>query len=244
MKKRIKRNNYILFGAIAVAAVALSGVGFATWITGMQKTTTDVNITNIEVDTAKNDTLYIDAALEDSIISVKQINADNGSGKLSATGNTNDKDFKIKFSKFKVYVSDKYKASTVNVTMAVSFSEGANLHYTNKGIAKVGTEYTYISLPEVLTGSEGVTLSDDTNSIAGYTCKTLSSLELEFGWGTLFGDKDPITFYNEKIGSKTNPEDVLPIMSEATNTLNEMNHALNGQTIKLTFTVSASENTN
>ena len=53
MRKNFKRKNYVLFGAIGIAAVALSSVGFATWITGMQKLTDDDNTITIKVDTFK-----------------------------------------------------------------------------------------------------------------------------------------------------------------------------------------------
>ena len=47
MKKNFKRKNYVLIGAIGIAAVALTSVGFATWITGMQNLTAPADITNI-----------------------------------------------------------------------------------------------------------------------------------------------------------------------------------------------------
>ena len=91
MKKRIKRNNYILFGAIAVAAVALSGVGFATWITGMQKLTDDDNTITIKVDTAKNDTLYIDAAIDinDSSIYLGEASTEQSGNSIYIYNNSN-----------------------------------------------------------------------------------------------------------------------------------------------------------
>ena len=238
MKKNFKRKNYVLIGAIGIAAVALTSVGFATWITGMQNLTAPADVTNIVVDTAVNDTLYLDVALSesDNSISLKQKTVDNGKGKLSAADNAEDTDLSITFSKFSVYASSKYKADTIKVTMGVTV-EGSDLVYTNNGIAKGAEEKTYITLPAALTG-ESVTLING-SSIDGYTVKTLENKTMKFTWGSLFQGKDPITYYNGKIGTETSPEVVLPIMNEATSTLNEMNEKLNGKTIKLTFTVTA-----
>ena len=238
MKKNFKRKNYVLIGAIGIAAVALTSVGFATWITGMQKTEAPADITNIVVDTAENDTLYLDVALEDATISLKQQTVNNGTGKLSAKDNAEGADLTIKFSKFSVYASSKYNPNSIRVTMEVSFDTGAGLQYVNEGIAKTGSSDTYIKLPEALTG-ETIALTGSDSNIDGYTVKSLATKEMNFWWGSLFGGTDPIAHYNGLIGSKTSPEDVLPIMSLATSTLNEMNQKLNDKTIKLTFKVEA-----
>lgn len=244
MRKNFKRKNYVLFGAIGIAAVALSSVGFATWITGMQQTTQTGSI-NVTVDTASNDTLYLDAALSESSISIHQQTVTNN-GKISVTGNETDADLAITFSKFKVYVSDKYQASSVNVTMTVSFFNGESAYkdvvYTNKGIAKSGSTETYITLPSVLTGDQGVSLKASSTKLDGYTVKELDAqnLTVSFGWGTVFGSEDPVTHYNKLIDAAgDNTEKKLEEMGKATKTLNEMNSLLNGKTIKLSFKLEA-----
>ena len=65
MKKNFKRKNYVLIGAIGIAAVALTSVGFATWITGMQQTTATNNISvTVDTDESWNYKLDIDYANE------------------------------------------------------------------------------------------------------------------------------------------------------------------------------------
>lgn len=239
MRKNFKRKNYVLFGAIGIAAVALSSVGFATWITGMQQTTQTGSI-SVTVDTASNDTLYLDVALKDSSISIHQ-KATTNNGKMYVTGNDTETDLSISFSKFKVYVSSKYNPSTVKVTMGVSFLNGDAAYnsvvYTNGGIAKAVGQDTYITLPSVLTGENGVSLKASTSTLEGYTVKELNDedLTVSFGWGTAFGGEDPVTHYNNKIDTKVDTEEKLTVMNEATTTLNEMNSLLNGKTIKLSF---------
>ena len=66
MKKNFKRKNYVLIGAIGIAAVALTSVGFATWITGMQKPEAIIENISVTVDTDEswNYKLDIDYANE------------------------------------------------------------------------------------------------------------------------------------------------------------------------------------
>lgn len=251
MKKRIKRNNYILFGAIAVAAVALSGVGFATWITGMVKDTDSTSETTVEIDTATNDTMYLDVELDssDASIRVSENANDAGNGKLYSSGKAADLTFKFK--KFRLVYSEKYNNLNPVVKMSVSFKKDnsvvSSLTCANGKIAKSSKD-SYLNFPSTFIGVEnGVVFAEATpekDEIDGYTVKVLSTNEITFSWGELFGNKSPITYYNERIDGISSTasidplKDKLAIMSEATTTLNEMNTNLNGVTMTLTFTAS------
>ncbi len=56
MLKRNKKN--VLIGICALAGVALTSVGFATWIVGVQRNNMDVEI-NTEIDSVQSDTKYL-----------------------------------------------------------------------------------------------------------------------------------------------------------------------------------------
>lgn len=56
MLKRNKKN--VLIGVCALAGVALTSVGFATWIVGVQRDNMDVEI-NTEIDSVQSDTKYL-----------------------------------------------------------------------------------------------------------------------------------------------------------------------------------------
>lgn len=56
MLKRNKKN--VLIGVCALAGVALTSVGFATWIVGVQRNNMDVEI-NTEIDSVQSDTKYL-----------------------------------------------------------------------------------------------------------------------------------------------------------------------------------------
>ena len=59
----IKKNKkHVLIGACALAGVALTSVGFATWVVGVQKTNEDLKL-NVEVDSVQSDTKFLSVAL-------------------------------------------------------------------------------------------------------------------------------------------------------------------------------------
>lgn len=59
----IKKNKkHILIGVCALAGVALTSVGFATWVVGVQKTNEDLKL-NVEVDSVQSDTKFLSVTL-------------------------------------------------------------------------------------------------------------------------------------------------------------------------------------
>ena len=103
--KRNKKSKLVLLSVLGLAAISIGTVGFATWVTGLDKKEESANITNITVDTASNKTCYVEAVLEDdnSISLTENTAADNSlitiEGKPAAT------DLTITFTKLKVIVS-------------------------------------------------------------------------------------------------------------------------------------------
>lgn len=243
MRKNFKRKNYVLFGAIGIAAVALSSVGFATWITGMQKLTDDDNEITVTVDTAKNDTKYIDVEISDKSLYLGEPASESVTqGQINITGGKAT-DLSISFSTFRVIVSDIYDENNISVSMAVSFSDSNKASYLSakNGFAKKDGTDTYIKFPTTFVNNGNVVLKPKTSSLAGYHEMELNSTTINLTWGDTFGDgtKTPSQYYNDQITEGMTLDQKLGLMSTATNTLNEMYAALNNQTITLTFTVDA-----
>lgn len=244
MRKNFKRKNYVLFGAIGIAAVALSSVGFATWITGMQKLTDNDNEITVTVDTAKNDTKYIDVEISENKLYLGEPTSESQTeGQINITGGKAS-DLSISFSTFRVIVSDIYDESTISVSMNVSLSDSNKASYlsTKNGFAKKGGTDTYIEFPTTFVDDGNVKLQAKTSSLAGYHEMELKDTTINLTWGDTFGDgtKTPSQYYNEQLATKTTLDEKLELMSTATNTLKDMHTALNGQTITLSFEVTAS----
>lgn len=241
MKKNFKRKNYVLIGAIGIAAIALTSVGFATWITGMQQPKDDSTI-SVAVDTARNDTKYIEATLEESKLYLGEPTSESQTGEKINITNGKATDLSIKFSSFRVIVSDIYEESSISVGMTVSFSDDTKADYLQgeNGFTKKGGSTTYIAFPITFVNNGVVKLNPKESSLTGYYEKELVSPTIELTWGDTFENKKPSEYYNDQLtsGNKT-LDQKLGLMSTATSTLKEMYTALNGQTITLTFTVNA-----
>ena len=245
MRKNFKRKNYVLFGAIGIAAVALSSVGFATWITGMQKDNATSDI-QISVDTATNDTMYLDVALSeaDNTINVTEKVAKSDDGKLYNNSGT-PADLTFTFSKFRLIYSSIYDSKNPVVIMNVSFtkdeSPASTVSYAN-GKISADSKASYLNFPTTFfaSGTNNIALRDanESEKIAGYTVKVMDKLEIKLGWGDLFGNEAPTTHYNSQLTSEKTLEQKLAIMSEATSTLNTMSANLNGLKMNLSFTAS------
>lgn len=246
MRKNFKRKNYVLFGAIGIAAVALSSVGFATWITGMQNDKAKSDI-QISVDTATNETMYLDVELGDANINVTEQVSQAG-GKLY-NNSTAPTDLKFSFSKFRLIYSNAYSDKNPLVTMSVSITKNetqvSSISYSLGKIKSTG-KASYLNFPTTFIDEESgnVVLNNasEADKIEGYTVKTLSNKEISLNWGDLFGKVSPTQYYNNRIDNIPASGDPikakLEIMSEATSTLNTMSGELNGTKMTLTFTAS------
>lgn len=257
MKKNFKRKNYVLIGAIGIAAVALTSVGFATWITGMQQTTATNNI-SVTVDTAQNSTKYLEVVI-DSDNDEMHIGEKVTSGAITNSGNATD--LEIAFTKFQLIIGDKYKSTqleNVKVEMAVS-NLPTGITFTNGGFVPTdlyeGAENTYkksyLQFPTTFgeysevdkkfyVKMKDLTEAEKSANLKGYTVKKavlVDDTKLTLAWGTLFGGDSPATYYNGLMPENTDVETKLGIMDTATKTLNHMSSLLNGKTLTYTFTV-------
>lgn len=254
MKKNFKRKNYVLIGAIGIAAVALTSVGFATWITGMQKTEAIINDISVSVDTAENSTKYLDVVI-DSTNSTMHIGENVTGGKITNSGTATD--LEIAFTKFQLiigntYTSEQIAAAKVQMTVGglpagITFTNGGFVPTNLYGTTANSEKKSYLQFPTEFGRVEGenfyVNMTNGAagvGNLEGYTVRK-ATLEadnkLTLKWGTLFGGNSPATYYNGLMPENTDVETQLGIMDKATKTLNHMNELLNGKKLTYTFTV-------
>ena len=254
MKKNTK-SKIVLFSVIGLAAISIGTVGFATWVTGLDKKTETVN-TTITVDKASNKTCYVEAELgTDNSISLTEKTAAVGSLIKIEGEDVPETDLKITFNKLKVIVSDEYifnsldfalGAADSNPILNCSYEAGVYPTELYEGSSNE-SKLTYFNVEKssyttgsngglVLAEKDGVHASD---YIEGYNTYVASSLEFTFKWGTLFGGNKPSEFYKETENVTTN----LQTSATATKVLNHMNKCLSGKSVKLTITAKVTEKT-
>ena len=135
MKKNTK-SKIVLFSVIGLAAISIGTVGFATWVTGLDKKEESANITNITVDTASNKTCYVEATLssDNSISLTEKTPADNSLIKIEGQ-DLHETDLKITFKELKVIVSDEYTFNSLDFALEAADSNPIlNCSYVETGV--------------------------------------------------------------------------------------------------------------
>lgn len=204
------KRKWIAGGLAAFASVALLTTGLATYIVGVQNTKVDMDGVKVNVDTAKNATLELVAALQsDSTIilaetEVPEANETNffrvettGDGQLVTTGNLG-----ITFSTLEIRFGtdsgfDKNNYELVFSISKVNGTEGnvTQTYTTETDLFGRNGTLTYLEAPEKI----DLATASVSESASG-TVKTISldNKNLSFRWGTVFDGKSPATYYNEK----------------------------------------------
>ena len=255
MKKNTK-SKIVLFSVIGLAAISIGTVGFATWVTGLDKKEESANITNITVDTASNKTCYVEATLSsDNSISLTEKKAAEGSLIKIEGKDVPETDLKITFETLKVIVSDEYIFNSLDFALGeadsspiLNCSYEAGVYPTDLYVGSSnGSKLTYFNVLKssyttevdgglVLAQKDGVHSSD---YVEGYNTYVATSLEFTFKWGTLFGGNKPSEYYK-----KTNDVTAdLQTSATATKVLNHMHECLSGKSVKLTITANVTEKT-
>ncbi len=238
------KNKFVIHSVIGLAAISIGTIGFATWITGIDKQS-ESDALSINVDTSKNKTCVVEASLSDSEISLSEKEAVTGSFIKIEDGK--DTDLTITFSTLKVTVSDYYAFNGLNFTLEIPGTDGVancSLNTAKSGVYPTNLyrevansdSKTYFELEKTSTTATSdftVVASDSSDYIEGYATYTINAKDFNFKWGSLFENKKPSEYYQS--GSKTTNE-ILKESDVATKTLNAMKDNLNGKKINLVIT--------
>ncbi|MBQ9774174.1 MAG: hypothetical protein IJW30_06425 [Clostridia bacterium] len=208
--------------------VSMIGVGFAAWVIAT-KTTADVSGNNFEVFEVKNQTVNFTSTFTDGDVTfgAKTFDTSNGAvnnGWLTLTDGANNEDLNATL---QIVINNWSSISAETITFTLSAVEIKN------GSTTVTSTYAnYVTMPAERT----ITLTngslDSTSVAAGITFSNGTlTVPMTMGWGSAFGNKNPIQYYNEQV-----PTDELTAAAEsALGTV----YALNSTDIKFWVTVEA-----
>ena len=65
------KNKFLLMGLIGLTTISLAGVGFATWVVGVQKKEMDTKL-QVDVDDTQNDSIIVQATMATEKLIVAQ----------------------------------------------------------------------------------------------------------------------------------------------------------------------------
>ena len=235
MKKSLRsssKRKRIINGALAFGAVALLTTGFATWIIGVQNSSTSAS-SGITVETATNQSVELTAKLSDEDNTIYL-----GETEKVETGvvkeNNPKGDLKITFSEVKLKYGDQWLASenasgieglnvrfatsSDNLTGGIGQNAANNLDDSADLINKRdGGSYTYIDVDSNASTKFSKAAAGEPTKEGNLNVLTWSNITLTFEWGSFFGEDNigPANYYNSKFNTSTaSSEDIQNIQSE------------------------------
>ena len=245
MNSKSKRK-WVAGGLAAFASVALLTTGFATWVVGNSKTSSEHDGLKVNVDTAKNASIELFATLSDDSVKFAE-ESKFGSDKF-VQNTTTDGDLEITFSELKIVYGTESGFDPTRPTCQLQFTlvqingvdaatnNTLTYHSSPDIFGREGTK-TYIEAPKAVNlNNSSVGTASDTES-SGTKTYTFSQKTFAFRWGSAFDNKSPCTYYNEKFdaasGPKKNAANASIVYNELTYMKTKLNPDSNPGSLKL-----------
>ena len=223
--KKTGRNKILLGFSIGFAVVSLSTVGLATWLIGLQNNEVVLDNINVVVDGISDETSYLNIKVADDDYGINisdTINAEVApeTGGVSLDGEPNN-DFEVKLSSFDIVYSEDAQFKSLNIdvkldnekfpvaTLSESTITFPDKSSTTDYFGRSDGSLTFIDFvdktsftSEADLTSNGYTSVSDYDGYQFFKKSNTSQKDyqsFEFTWGSIFGNKSPIEYYNEKI---------------------------------------------
>ena len=212
MRKKVmstSKRKWIVSGLLGFGAVALLTTGFATWVVGVQKTKTDVEIDST-VEGTKNSMINITVDFADPTVDAKVVFSEKYTGSFVNTEGEADTDFKIKPRiKIEIGKGRNEKADKISFKLGYKTGEETATDVDNNKVLikdadtkthfKSETAYEYF---EIADASKEITILNATDSDWKIT-ENANSYVYEFNqeitifkWGTFFNHQTPGQYYD------------------------------------------------
>ena len=251
--KRNKKSKLVLFSVLGLAAISIGTVGFATWMVGVQKKEETINV-KANVDNTLNDSIYLEAEInqakpliiaektakergENEILGAKEGVTGSGEGYVSVSSEA----LKFEFNTLQFSVGNgAAKPKQLHLELSAERNDFNKISSTgNKlGSSRSGDSWEYLTLDKTFDIDTAVEASDNTvvttspADKTSYTLYTFTNKVFEFEWGSFFGSKSPVAFYNN-ISTTAADKSASAMFTLADNVSSElvaMDNALKGQT--------------
>lgn len=249
------KNKFLLMGLIGLTTISLAGVGFATWVVGVQKKEMDTTL-QVDVDDTQNDSIIVQATMKtEKLIVAQNEKVDRKTGDIIGTsqGTIGYSANALKFTLTNItymvgkaatdkpttlHIELKNEKNTFNQTKVELIQDKVNPSIQYKRTALGADEsWTYLSFSKDIalnTMGEDLNKSDPT---AKYEKYVIEEREFTIEWGTYFGSDLPTTFYNDKYKAETDADFLFSSGEYVTKELQAMKDAFASQTVKISLSL-------
>lgn len=249
------KNKFLLMGLIGLTTISLAGVGFATWVVGVQKKNMDTEL-QVDVDDTQNDSIIVQATMETKKLIVAQNQkVDREAGDIIGTsqGAIGFSENALKFTltnitymvgkaatdrPTKLHIELNDEKNTFNQTTKEYIQDKVEPSTRYKRTA-LGTNesWTYLSFStDIALNTMGEDLNK-TDSSAKYEKYVIESKEFTIEWGTYFGNELPTTFYNNKYKTEQDADFLFSSGEYVTKELQAMKDAFAGKTVTISLSL-------
>lgn len=209
-----KFNKGKLIGVVAasLSAVSLMGVGFATWVIGIQKTDTKGDI-SITADDVQYKSLEVSVTFANTI-KLAETNETSTAGNAFTFEGTEKGNFTTSatftFTLGKDFSSNNFDFTTIDLSIldaAGSYTDH-KVPTDNVKIERTpGKTYTYFDLKSSSIAIKKDEIEGLDKVATGKTKTATYTTSVEFKWGTLFGGDSPMKYYNDNVPSEKSAKD-------------------------------------
>ena len=251
--KRNKKSKLVLFSVLGLAAISIGTVGFATWMVGVQKKEETINV-KANVDNTLNDSIYLEAVInsskpliiaektpkergENEILGAKEGATGSGEGYVSVSAEA----LKFEFNTLQFSVGNgAAKPKQLHLELSAVGNDFNKISKSGNKLntSRTGTSWEYLTLDKTFDIDTPVV--DSTNTVvttsstpeSSYTLYTFTNKVFDFEWGSFFGSKSPVAFYNN-ISTTAVDKSASAMFTLADNVSTElvaMDNALRGKT--------------
>lgn len=238
--KSIHRRKWLVGGVAIFGALIFASTGFAAYVIGHNVSSTKGDV-NVSVETAKNSSYTLTASLSESSLVLGETELPSTSGFVTEDATKAPGDMTITFSSLKLVYG---AAAAENLPTKIVFSwdysapkTGTNPNLANQvtldSTGKHGTKpiagyWEYVAAPSDLSFDKA-----SANTSGGLSTIELTAKTITIPWGSYYGGKSPLSFYNEQYSAGGTTEDSDNVLSE----LNAMHTALDSKGLTLTISL-------
>lgn len=249
------KKKFLLMGLIGLTTISLAGVGFATWVVGVQKKNMDTEL-QVDVDDTQNDSIIVQATMKTTKLIVAQ-NEEviRGAGDIIGTsqGTIGYKADALKFTltnitymvgkaatdkPTKLHIALDNTKNTFNQTKVEYIQDKADPSTQYKRTALGADEsWTYLNFStDIILADMGPNLNAS-DATAKYEKYVIESREFTIGWGTYFGGNLPTTFYNNKYKTEADADFLFSSGEYVTKELQAMKDAFASKTVTISLSL-------
>lgn len=251
------KKKFLLMGLIGLTTISLAGVGFATWVVGVQKKNMDTEL-QVDVDDTQNDSIIVQATMKTTKLIVaqnKEVIREAGDiiGTSKSTDSIGYDANALKFTltditymvgkaatdrptKLHIELKNEKNAFNQTTTEFIQDKVKPSTKYTRTAL-DAGKSWTYLNFSTDILLTDMGPDQNATVSGAKYEKYKIDSKEFTIGWGTYFGEDLPTTFYNTKYKEEKDADFLFSSGEYVTKELQAMKDAFAGKTVTISLSL-------